>query len=84
MTIKINAKLVRASEFEAVILTDEPLPLSEIHQIQKRNQSLLLISDEGMFEVNGELTGLESVYLWSSGQNGKIALDEPKPLEWAA
>lgn len=84
MTTKIKAKLVRTSDFEAVILTDDPLPLSEIHQVKKKDESLLLLSEDEIFEVDGDLTGLESVYLWSSGQNGEVALEEPKPLEWAA
>lgn len=84
MTIKIKAKLVRTSDFEAVILTDEPLPLSEIHRIRKHDGSLFLLTEDQSFEVEGTLTGLESVFVWSTDQQGKCSMEVPKALEWAA
>lgn len=82
MTIKIKAKVVKTSNLEAVILTDEKLPVSDIGHIENGDGVLALVSEFGRFEVDGSLTGLEHVFLWSSNQVGEVQLEEPKELAW--
>lgn len=83
MSKKIEARLVKTSNFEAVVLTDDELPLSEVEKIQKKDSGLVLIAGDERFEFAGSLTGLETVYLWTSSQSGKSRLEEPKAVQWA-
>lgn len=85
MTLKINAKIVKTSSLEAIILTDDEIPLSDVIYIEQKGPdatTLLLIAEDKRFEVSGVLTGLESVFLWSSNQNGSVMMEEPKSLQW--
>lgn len=84
MTINIDARLIKSSNFEAVILTSENIPMATVEHIKKKGDSLVLVSEDAEFEMKGSLTGLETVYFLSASQAGNVREVAPKRLQWAS
>lgn len=78
----VKAKIIKTSNFEAIILTDEDLPFSRISKIKKTSSGAVLFTEDEFYIIKSNLTGLETVMLWCSSATSENADATPKYLEW--